>query len=57
MIQGSGDEGGVYTITGLTPETDYTVGIAAFSDNGTGPFSWITVETLSYGKSLTCLPK
>ena len=53
MIPGTGDEGGVYTITGLTPATDYTIGIAAFSDSGTGPFSWIIVETTTNRKSLS----
>ena len=56
MIPGTGDEGGVYTITGLTPVTYYIIGIAAFSDSGAGPFAWVTVETLPYGKPCRCLP-
>jgi len=46
MIPGTGDEGGMYTITGLTPYTDYSIEVAAFSGSGTGPFATTSVETL-----------
>ena len=54
MISGIGDEGGVYTITGLTPVSYYIIGIAAFSQNGTGPFAWVVVDTpTNHRKSLS----
>ena len=56
VIPGTGDEGGVYTITGLTPVSYYIIGIAAFSENGTGSFAQIIVETLINCKSLNKCP-
>ena len=55
VIPGSGNEVGIYTITGLMPFTTYYIGVAAYSDSGIGPFANITVETLLYGKSPLCL--
>ena len=50
IVQGTGNQGAMYTITGLTQLTTYYIAIAAFSDSGTGPFASLTVETLLYGK-------
>ncbi len=47
VITGSGDEGGVSTITGLTLYTEYAIEVAAVnSDSQTGPFASITAQTL-----------
>ena len=54
LIQGTGDEGGMYTINGLAPLHTYSIGIAAFSDSGTGPFTWTTIETPLYGEFTPC---
>ncbi len=51
QIAGSGDEGGMSTITGLSPLTTYYVEVAAISDSGTGPFASITVRTPLYGET------
>ena len=55
VIPGSGNEVGIYTITGLIPLTTYYIKVAAYSDSGIGPFANITVETLLYGKPPPCL--
>ncbi len=50
-IPGSGGEGGVNTITGLSPLTTYSIEVAAVSDSGIGPFAGITVQTPLYRKA------
>ena len=47
-----GEENRQYSVTGLTPYTNYTVHVAAVNDGGTGPYSdpALTVETLQEGK-------
>ena len=51
VVSGSGTTGGSYTITGLTQFTNYSIGVAAVSDSGTGPFTTdIFVKTLLDGK-------
>ena len=48
VVSGSGTTSGSYTITGLTQFTNYSIGVAAVSDSGTGPFTAaIFVQTLS----------
>ncbi len=49
----SGDEGGMYHITGLSPLTIYYIEVAAVSGSGIGPFAGITVQTPLYGKATT----
>ncbi len=51
VTAGSGDESGTSTITELTPYTEYSIEVAAVSDNSTGPFASITVQTPLYGKT------
>ncbi len=50
-IPGSGDDGGTSTITGLSPQTTYSIEVAAVSDSGIGPFAGITVQTPLYCKT------
>ncbi len=52
-IPRSRGEGGMYTITGLSPLTTYSIEVAAVSNSGTGPFTSITVQTplRIYGRS------
>ncbi len=50
-IPRSGGEGGMYTITGLSPLTTYYIEVAAVSDSGIGPFAGITVQTPLYRKA------
>ncbi len=51
VVPGTGDNGGMHTITGLTPYTNYYIEVAAVnSDGDTGPFAAITVETLQDSK-------
>ncbi len=51
-IPGTGDEGGTYTITGLTPLTSYYITLAAVSDSGTGPFTnTLSTMTTLYRKN------
>ena len=52
VVSGPGTTGGSYTITGLTQFTNYSIGVAAVSDNGTGPFTVIFVKTLLDGEML-----
>ncbi len=47
----SGDEGGMYTITGLSRLTSYSIEVSAVSASGVGPFASITVQTPLYGKT------
>ncbi len=52
-IAGSGDEGGTSTITGLSPYTEYSIGVSAVnSDSQTGPFADITTQTLQDSRSI-----
>ena len=52
-VSGSGTTNGSYTITGLTQFTNYSIGVAAVSDSGTGPFTTIIfVKTLLDGEML-----
>ena len=43
-----------YDIRGLIPSTRYTVAVAAFNDESTGPYSDppLTVQTLNYSESI-----
>ena len=52
-VSGSGTTNGSYTITGLTQFTNYSIGVAAVSDSGTGPFTAVIfVKTLLDGEML-----
>ena len=45
--------GRTYTVSGLTPATDYTFRVAGVTSGGTGPFSPTTVVTTMDGRKLT----
>ena len=46
-----GEKNRQFTLTGLTPFTNYSVQVAAVNDGGTGPYSaLLTVETLYDGR-------
>ncbi len=54
-VPGSGDEGGMSTITGLTPYIEYAIEVAAVnSDSQTGPFADITAQTLQDSELKGC---
>ena len=56
VVSGSATTGGTYTITGLTQFTNYSIGVAAVSDSGTGPFTTaIFVKTLLDGELLATI--
>ncbi len=48
----SGDVGRMYIITGLASQTVYYIGVAAVTDDFTGPYANITVETPEYRKNI-----
>ncbi len=54
VIAGSGDEGGMSTITGLSPLITYSIEVAAVSDSDAGSFAGITVQTPVYGETCIC---
>ncbi len=51
LVPGSGDDGGMYTISGLSPYTNYSIEVAAVNSDGQpGPFTDIALETLQDSK-------
>ncbi len=57
LVPGSGNDSGIYTISGLSPYTHYFIEVAAVnSDSQTGPYAGIVVETLQDSKlTMKCL--
>lgn len=53
MVAGTGESGGMLTIENLAPSTQYTIQVAAVSNNGAvGEFSTISVQTITESKFL-----
>ena len=53
IVAGTGESGGMLTIENLAPSTQYTIQVAAVSNNGAvGGFSTISVQTITESKFL-----